>query len=249
MSDVPELTPQEEREIIRLLAEAGGPVAAPPEVVARLDDVLAGLVTARATPEVDEVDEVAEARERRRRWPKVLLAAAAVVVGGYGLGAVGSLGPFGGSVEDRAVSGSAGSAGSERPTESEERSPAESLQERSRPPGLAEKNGTESSSGSAAPRGYTGALVRLQSERLETGVRRVLLRAEATDTSLSPFASAGGGRCGPPAGVSSDDSWFRVHLDGQRAVLVTEPRNAGVVDATVYSCDGGVLAETTVAAP
>lgn len=243
MSDVPELTPEEEREIIRLLAEAGGPVAAPPDVVARLDDVLAGLVTARATPEADEV---AEARERRRRWPQVLLAAAAVVVGGYGLGAVASLGPLGGSVEDRAVSGSAGS---ERPTEPGERSPAESLQEGSRPPSLAEKNGTESSSGSAARRGYTGALVRLQSDRLETGVRRVLLRAEAADTSLSPFAPAGDGRCGPPAGVSSDDSWFRVHLDGRRAVLVTEPRNAGVLDATVYSCDGGVLAETTVAAP
>ena len=235
MSDVPELTPEEEREMTRLLAEAGGPVAAPPDVVTRLDDVLAGLVAARGTPEVDEV---AEARERRRRWPQVLLAAAAVVVGGYGLGAVTSLGPLGDSGGDRAVSGSAGS-------EPEESSATELLKERARPSSLPEKSGVESFSGSADARRDAGALVRLQSDRLEAGVRRVLFHA---DTSL-PFAPAQGRRCGPPAPMSSDDSWFRVRLDGHRAVLVTQPGSAGLVDATVYSCDGDVLAEATVTAP
>src|SRR5215218_10752286 len=86
------LSPEDEAEVRRLLAEAGGPVATPPEVVASLDAALAGLVAERAGSAPDSKDSepvdhtVVHLDSRRRRWPKVLLAAAAVVLGGYALG-------------------------------------------------------------------------------------------------------------------------------------------------------------------
>jgi hypothetical protein len=70
-----EPTPEEEAEVTRLLAEAGGPVAMPESVASRLDDVLADLLSERSTP--------AAVPTRRRRWPQVLVAAAAVSVIGY----------------------------------------------------------------------------------------------------------------------------------------------------------------------
>src|SRR5689334_10273983 len=88
------LSPAEEDEVSRLLGDAGGPVPTPPDVVARLDSTLADLVAEREGSEHpdERPDERAAATVtplavRRRRWPKVLLAAAAVVVGGYGVGA------------------------------------------------------------------------------------------------------------------------------------------------------------------
>jgi hypothetical protein len=83
-----------DEEIRRLLREArhDGPV--PPEVVARLDDTLAGLVAERAEvapmhPEAApaSVTSLDESRRRRRR-ASLVLAAAAVVVAGVGIGQV-----------------------------------------------------------------------------------------------------------------------------------------------------------------
>lgn len=71
-----ELTPDEEAEISRLLADAASPEPMPAEVSARLDEVLAGLVTDReaAAPVVPL---------KSRRWPQVLVAAAAVSLAGF----------------------------------------------------------------------------------------------------------------------------------------------------------------------
>ena len=176
----------------------------------------------------------------------MLLAASAVAVGGYALGAVTSLGPLGGSDGDRAVSGSAGS---EPPAGAEDDPVTELLKERARPPSLAEKDSAKSVPGATAHRGYTDDLVRLRSDRLETGVRRVLLRAEVAGTSLSPLHPAEDSRCGPPEAMSRNDSWFHVRLDGRRAVLVTGPERDELVEATVYSCGGNMLAEASVPAP
>src|SRR4051794_23510778 len=84
---LPDLTSEEDLAVRRLLADAGGPVPTPPDVVARLDATLSRLVAERDA-EGSEQATVTPLAVRRRRWPKVLLAAAAVVVGGYGIGAV-----------------------------------------------------------------------------------------------------------------------------------------------------------------
>lgn len=89
-----ELTPDQEAAVRRLLAEArhDGPV--PPEVAARLDQVLDGLV---ADDEADDlevfesrapapVSDLAGVRRRRRNAGRLLLAAAAVIVGGVVVG-------------------------------------------------------------------------------------------------------------------------------------------------------------------
>lgn len=66
--------PQEEA-VRRLLASEATPEPLPPEVGARLDDVLAGLVAERSHPVVTPL--------RRRRWPQVLVAAAGITLFGY----------------------------------------------------------------------------------------------------------------------------------------------------------------------
>ena len=80
---LPDLTSDEDAAVRRLLADAGGPVPTPPDVVARLDATLARLVAEREDERPQEAT-VTPLALRRRRWPKVLLAAAAVVVGPAG---------------------------------------------------------------------------------------------------------------------------------------------------------------------
>src|SRR3712207_3173459 len=91
----PELTPEEEAEVSQLLAEAGGPIAVPDDVVARLDATLDSLVEGERTTAVAPVVPLAT----RRRWPRLLLAAAAVVVGGYAVGTSVTGGSFSGDLE------------------------------------------------------------------------------------------------------------------------------------------------------
>src|SRR5690349_1050203 len=72
-----ELTPEEESEVTRLLAGAAGPEPMPDAVVARLRDVLDDLDAERSAERLGAA--------RARRWPRALLAAAAVLVVGYGV--------------------------------------------------------------------------------------------------------------------------------------------------------------------
>jgi hypothetical protein len=106
-------------EVRRLLAAAGAePPRTPPEVAARLDDVLSRLAAER-TPAVPRADhlggpvlptEVVGADDlvsrRRRRWPQVLVAAAAVSVLGLGVATV----LDGRTVQEDAASSDAGGA-------------------------------------------------------------------------------------------------------------------------------------------
>lgn len=94
MTDSPDLTPEQEA-VRRLLADARHEGPAPAQVVARLDDALAALVSARGHGPLtaDEAEEpatrapVVELGARRRRMVGTgLLAAAAVVVAGVALG-------------------------------------------------------------------------------------------------------------------------------------------------------------------
>jgi hypothetical protein len=86
MSD-PELTPDQEERVRRLLAEARHRDPMPPDVVARLDRVLADLADESAATSEPAPSGVVllESRRRRRRFGTILVAAAAVTVVGVGL--------------------------------------------------------------------------------------------------------------------------------------------------------------------
>jgi hypothetical protein len=77
----PQLGPEQEAEVRRLLAGARHDEPVPHEVAARLDRVLADLVGEPAREAT-----VVRLAHRRRRVATMLLAAAAVVVGGFGVG-------------------------------------------------------------------------------------------------------------------------------------------------------------------
>lgn len=95
-----ELSAAQSEAVRRLLADARADQPIPDDVAGRLDDVLAGLVGERAAGDVaaeagdqpgvevgapaDQPGSATVIPLRRRRWPKVLLAAAAVTVFGYG---------------------------------------------------------------------------------------------------------------------------------------------------------------------
>jgi hypothetical protein len=259
-ADERDLTP-EEAELSALLAELGGPVATPPEVVARLDDVLAGLVADRA----DRAGEAGtgpvsapvsapvslDAARRRRRWPKALLAAAAVVAGGYGVGAALTGTTMSGDAEssvtaDDAAGGAAepsedaGDAGGGAGGDGEAR---ESQSRRDGVAALAEAPANASALRQGVPR--------LRSDRLAEGV--VLLLEErgeelAGDTSTAPKRALVGAAACLPDRLGPDDDWFLVRYDGRRAALVTAPPEQGTVEATVVRCDGQQLDTVTVPA-
>jgi hypothetical protein len=92
----PDLTPEQAREVRRLLADARHTEPVPTDVAARLERVLADLADQQAAhaPGVDDPDTTAPgtvtelASRRRRRAATLLVAAAAVVAVGVGLGQV-----------------------------------------------------------------------------------------------------------------------------------------------------------------
>jgi hypothetical protein len=236
MSGDHDLTPAEEAEVTRLLAEAGGPVSTPPAVVARLDEVLAGLVSERTSPtappdQAGQVSELDEVRARRRRWPQLLLAASAVVLGGYGVSAVLGQGSLGGS--DSSTPAADGQAASTEDSGSD-----------------ASGDQADRQSGGGADQRATGEPAgtgRLQSGRLEDDVRLVL-RTQAPGLAGLREDTLVRDRCRPPA-LAPSERWYVVRLDGRPATLVTGSPADGRLTATVYSCAGQVLAETRVKAP
>lgn len=85
----PDLTPEQEREVRRLLADARHSEPMPTDVAARLDRVLADLAGQDRTPHDEDVatgaSVVSLASRRRRRVTALLVAAAAVVAVGVGV--------------------------------------------------------------------------------------------------------------------------------------------------------------------
>ncbi|MDX6373083.1 MAG: hypothetical protein QOD98_2071 [Nocardioidaceae bacterium] len=85
---LPELTPEQESEVRRLLAEARHDEPVPTDVADRLDTVLAGL--SRDEPGAAGLAPVIDlaARRRRRNAAALLAGAAAVIVAGFAIGQV-----------------------------------------------------------------------------------------------------------------------------------------------------------------
>jgi len=231
----------QEEAVRRLLAESGGAEPLPPEVAARLDATLARLVEQR-----DEIGPDADLETetlmplRRQRWPKLLLAAAAVMVAGYGVATVVQNGSLTGD-SDSGASGSATSGLAASATPQQE----------------SNSGGQGSASDSApAPTPLRAGVVPLHSGHLTADVRRLLgrsgtVRLPKEDTraqGLGGFRAAD--RCAPRS-LPAHSTWTTATYDDRPAVLVLRPiRRAAeghsVVAAEVRSCSGTLLDSVTV---
>lgn len=246
-----ELTPAEEAEIAALLAEAGvsGPV--PDDVAVRLDDALAALVAERgdaplvsddaddATPDVAPVVPLAG---RRRRWPTALLAAAAVLVVGYGVSQVTT------SNGGAADSAGSGSAALDAPEAGDKQAQG----------GQDAGGTTDYSAGTAAPLptplydsllGTRGAL-RLTYADFPDQVAAVVQDLDGSDNDLQSLSGRTRrevlGACTVPS-LAATDIPLRARLEGTRATLVVSDARAGYRAGTAYGCsDGRILAFTRV---
>ena len=242
------LTPEEEATVARMLAEAGGPIRMPDDVVAHLDGVLADLEQEQSTGTGADVVEL----RARRRWPRVLLAAAAVVVGGYAVGTVATQGSLSGS--DEGMSAGADSGDAREDSKQNDRSgAAESLKEEPNAlsvPGATQDDGGEGA-GQGADEGGSDTMVlrsiRLRSDSLETGVRRALRVLDTTPrrTTLAQDYDRRDAPC-PVPDLGRRDRSLPVRYDGEPAVLVAGPERRGTVEVTVWSCAGDELAATLV---
>ena len=241
----PVLSEEEEREVTALLADSQGrgPLATPPEVVARLDDVLAGLVDSSvrqpqtrpaASVEGASVATLEEHR-RRRRWPQVLLAAAAVLVVGYGVADLTS----GGVLESGSADGAGGAAST---------ADSGAVEERAHP-------GQEESGGGLAGADPMSIVPTVRRDHLAADVRRVVRLFGQHHVTQEPSAEASQGgvdelRDCPVPRLVEGQRLYQVHYRGSPAGLVVGPPQQGSVDVTVYSCeDGGVRLARTVPAP
>lgn len=231
-----------DEEVRRLLAAAAGPAAMPPDVTARLDDVLAGLVADRATSEDDaEVAPVIDIEQRRTsRWPKLLVAAAAVSVLGVGLATV--LNQTESSMTaDSAKSAEAGdSGGAESATSQDERAAGE---------GTEPQAPTDSLGGLLDERGVLAArrTPRLRSSTVTVDAQRIADSSlPVTEADSTVFST----RCRLPS-TSKGDVQVAVRLDGAPATLVFRAKEDGRRFTEVFSCDHAEspVLTTTVDAP
>ena len=228
MPDVPPetpLTPQHDA-VRRLLADARHTEPAPPEVVARLDDALAALVAERGAeaPPSGPVAPVPLASRRRRAVGIGLLAAAAVVVAGLG---VGQVLPGGGS---DAGSADSTAAGASRDASSDD-SPDDSADSDT---GLERSAEGSAGAGPESLRSYapqSGEPV-LASDDPELVDQLVELRSQGV--TFRGDASAVTSPCLGPA----DDGGRRVpvQLDGSPGVVVFRRPDGGTQRVELYSC-------------
>lgn len=209
-----------DEEIAALLAALGGALSTPPPVVNRLENTLGALVEERrggARPAV-VVPLPRSPHRSSRRWSRGLLAAAAVVAGGYG-------------VTQLVSSGSLTGAGSSDTTSSAQ---GEAAQGEAAP---------DAASG-AGEAGGAGRLPSVRADRLRSDVRRVADRATATGDQAGS-AKGRRDRCEPPT-LGRRDVWYVVRFQGRPAALVVAPSAGDDAEATLYSCTSGARLVSTM---
>ncbi len=222
MSD-DELTPEQEAEVSRLLADSTVPVRMPDEVAARLDLVLAGLVAAPREQTPDR---------SRRRWPAVLVAAAAVSLFGY----VGGQFLVQTRSSDDASSGAEVSSDDGQPESQQAPNGTDSAG-----PGGAP---TDPPPAAGTPQRETplyGASGNIDEDRTATALKRLsvvdlsgLLTFDLPGETRPKSLGASG--CAWPA-TSPDARSFLVDLgEGGRGVVVVRPLGDGPLVAAVYPC-------------
>jgi hypothetical protein len=232
---LPELTPEQESDVRRLLAEArhDGPI--PTDVADRLDTVLAGLTRDEpGSPGVAPVIDLA-ARRRRRNAAAVLAGAAAVIVAGFGIGQV--IDVSSGDADD---SGTSAGAGADRAGPANE--------DQSRDEGGAMLDGAQES----APQATAGQVpLTLSSKNLRDDVTNQVMAYSTTASGAvgappNAFAAIG---CQPPAAQSKFGlgDFFPALFDGQPAVLALRPPADGKQRADVLACETAAsLASVTI---
>ncbi|MDN5893637.1 MAG: hypothetical protein L0H93_06375 [Nocardioides sp.] len=232
----PELSPAQNEEVRRLLADARHEEPMPADVASRLDGVIADLgadlsTNRAAGPAVDPEPPASVTPLRRRsKLPQALLAAAAVVAVGFGITQVLPSGEDG-----------AGDAGSESPNSS-------SLSDDD--PGAADQD-----SGAAAPDSQRSDSQRTQPRHLGRERSRTLL-SRVPLSGLSPgFESDSelpASSCGPRR-LAEGQRRAAATYQGQSAVVIFHPVNNGERTADVYVCgrgsDSGPLTSVTLTGP
>jgi hypothetical protein len=231
---LPELTPEQESEVRRLLAEARHDEPIPAEVGDRLDRVLAGLSRDQpGAPGVAPVYDLA-ARRRRRNAAALLAGAAAVIVAGF---AVGQVIDVGDSADDAgggsAVSGSAARDQADSQQPGDGKAGDESGNESGNDSG-----GANESEEPRSPAATLPAPLLLSSSNLEQDVTRQLKRSSgstaAHDAAPEAFSAYG---CPPPAaGKYGLGDLFPALYDGQPAVLALRPATGSTQRAVVLEC-------------
>jgi hypothetical protein len=235
----PELTPAQERAVRDLLAGARHDKPVPPQVVARLDATLAGLVAERgATPAAAPAPSspaspsssaapaarpsapvVPLARRRRRIASASLVAAAAVVVGGVAIGQM--VGGQSGSSDSASISDDSGAG---------EHSPAEALRDRESPTAAREQPTTEEGELPVPDLG---------SATLRRHVRALAPVAAADGTLRDRDAPCRVGDAGPGDRV-------RVTYEGQDGLLVFRAPAGDVQRVDLYLCGSEGVARTVI---
>ncbi len=234
---LPELTPEQESAVRRLLAEARHDAPIPTDVADRLDAVLGDLSrdepgSAGVAPVIDLA-----ARRRRRNAAAVLAGAAAVIVTGFGIGQVIDVGA--GSDNDSADAGAGSSVADRSATDAEAAAPQEES-------GAAGGDGSE-----PGPNYLDGARAPLQlrSSHLRSDVRDQVQKFSANAASAPDFKAFNAAGCAlpsPPTMFGLGDL-FPALFDGEPAVLALRPPTDGQQQADVLACDTAAsLASVTI---
>lgn len=233
MTDSPHLTPAEEA-VRRLLADARHEGPTPPEVVARLDDALADLVSERGgAPLPAQPDDrstpapVVDLAARRRRLVRTgLLAAAAVVVAGVALGQ--ALPRMQGSSDD------AGSASSGDVATSQERDFSDDADGGSDSSGAAEEGAESLKSPAAVPDAAYPTLSSLAAD-LDDELLDLRPRAGARSQAVTS-SGAHDAFClrgiGPGRRLAAE-------VDGQPGVILYKPPAGDAQDVAIFVCGSG----------
>ncbi len=217
---LPELTPEQESTVRRLLAEARHDEPLPVEVGDRLDRVLADLSRDpldRSAPVIDLA-----ARRRRRNAAGLLVAAAAVIVGGFGVGQVIDVG---GSADSDSADGGGSTVARDDSADDRGAAPGES---------------SEGEAGDAPAQAAKALPLQLTSQHLERDVRRQLRRqsyASLDGTDPSAMAEAEFPCASAPYGLGE---LLPAYYDGIPTVLALRPPEGQEQRAEVLECGTAV---------
>jgi len=241
-----ELSPEQEADVRRLLAQARHDEPVPADVAARLDEALAGLVADEGVDDLEVFDsesapvtDLAGVRHRRRKAGRLLLAAAAVVVAGVAVGQ--NLGSTGAGDADSADGG--GDSLAEAPGGAVDRAQEEAG-------GASEDSPDEGAQPSAPTDGLPDQLrapIPLTSENFAADVARELartpeLRLEVSTQNLNgvtAYASANSDFvCA--AGAYGEGAALPAYYDAEEAVLVLRRPRSGLQRVDLLTCGTAV---------
>lgn len=234
-----ELTPEQEADVSRLLAEARHEGPIPADVAARLDaalgdltrdDVLTVTSTERAT-----VTDLDAARRRRSKAGRLLLAAAAVVVGGVAVGQ--SIGT--GGADDMSADSSAAGESAEEPrsTGAGDDASTEDLGEAggANQPPAPDELGDYLSGDLGSALSFTSSNFEQEARDSLTSPARVRREAALSDLdAVTPYAAKTLFTC--PDGDYGEGARLPAFYDEQEAVLVLRRPVAGIQRADLLEC-------------